>query len=81
MRKEGERLIIEPAAAQSLLTLLKTLKPIDEDFAPIPDTAPEPVDLWPRVSCSTPTSCLILCATHRGAWRRRRRRHKYHRRR
>jgi len=45
MRKEGERLIIEPAAPQSLLALLKTLKPIDEDFAPMPDLVPEPVYL------------------------------------
>jgi antitoxin VapB len=45
MRKEGERLVIEPAAPQSLLALLKTLEPIDEDFAPIPDPASEPVDL------------------------------------
>ncbi|MGD9968405.1 MAG: antitoxin [Hyphomonadaceae bacterium] len=45
MRKEGERLIIEPAAPQRLLALLKTLKPIDEDFAPVPDPAPAPVDL------------------------------------
>jgi antitoxin VapB len=45
MRKEGERLVIEPAAPQSLLALLKTLTPIDEDFAPIPDPAPEPVEL------------------------------------
>lgn len=45
MRKEGERLVIEPAAPQSLLTLLKTLKPIDEDFAPIADPTPAPVDL------------------------------------
>jgi antitoxin VapB len=45
MRKEGDRLVIEPAAPQSLLALLKTLKPIDEDFAPISDPAPEPVDL------------------------------------
>ena len=45
MRKEGERLVIEPAAPQSLLALLATLTPIDEDFPPIPDQAPEPVDL------------------------------------
>ncbi len=45
MRKEGERLVIEPAAPQSLLAVLKTLKPIDEDFAPILDPAPEPVEL------------------------------------
>ncbi|HYD72086.1 MAG TPA: AbrB/MazE/SpoVT family DNA-binding domain-containing protein [Candidatus Binatia bacterium] len=45
IRKEGERLIIEPAAPQSLLALLKTLKPIEEDFAPILDSPPAPVDL------------------------------------
>lgn len=45
MRKEGDRLIIEPAAPQSLIALLKTLEPIEEDFAPIPDPAPEPVEL------------------------------------
>jgi antitoxin VapB len=45
MRKEGERLVIEPAAPQSLLALLATLKPLDEDFPPIPDRVPEPVEL------------------------------------
>ena len=45
MRKEGGRLIIEPVAPQSLLALLKTLKPIDEDFAPISDPLPKPVEL------------------------------------
>lgn len=44
MRQEGARLVIEPAAPQSLLALLKTLNPIDEDFAPIPDPPPEPID-------------------------------------
>jgi antitoxin VapB len=45
MRKEGERLVIEPAAPQSLLALLATLKPIDEDFPPIEDLPLEPVGL------------------------------------
>lgn len=45
MRREGDRLVIEPAPPQSLLALLKTLQPIDEDFAPMPDQAPEPFDL------------------------------------
>jgi antitoxin VapB len=45
MRKEGERLIIEPAAKKSLLAVLATLEPLDEDFPPIPDYPPEPVDL------------------------------------
>jgi antitoxin VapB len=45
MRKEGERLIIEPAPPKSLLALLATLAPLDEDFPPIPDPAPERVEL------------------------------------
>jgi antitoxin VapB len=45
MRKEGERLIIEPAPKQSLLALLATLEPIDEEFPPGDDKPPEPVEL------------------------------------
>ena len=45
MRKEGEKLIIEPAPPRSLLALLATLRPLKEDFPPIPDHAPDPVDL------------------------------------
>lgn len=45
MRKEGKRLIIEPAPQTSLLAVLKTLKPLDEDFPDIEDSPPEPVDL------------------------------------
>ena len=45
MRKEGERLIIEPTPPKSLLAVLATLPTLDEDFAPIEDPPPEPVDL------------------------------------
>jgi antitoxin VapB len=45
MRKDGDRLIIEAVPPQSLVALLKTLKPIDEDFAPVADPQPEPADL------------------------------------
>ena len=45
IRKEGERLIIEPAPPQSLLALLATLAPVEEDFPPIADLAPDPVEL------------------------------------
>lgn len=45
MRKEGDRLIIEPIPPRSLLALLATLKPLDEDFPPIEDSPPEPVDI------------------------------------
>ena len=45
IRKEGERLIIEPAPPQSLLALLATLAPLEEDFPPILDLPPDPVEL------------------------------------
>jgi len=45
MRKEGDRLIIEPAKPQSLLAVLASLEPIEDGFPPIPDSPPEPVDL------------------------------------
>jgi antitoxin VapB len=45
LRKEGDRLILEPAPPRSLLAVLALLEPIEDDFAPIDDPAPEPVDL------------------------------------
>jgi len=45
MRKEGSRLIIEPAPPKSLLALLATLAPLSEDFPPIRDLPSDPVDL------------------------------------
>lgn len=45
MRKEGQKLIIEPAPRKSLLALLATLEPIDEEFPPIEELPPDPVDL------------------------------------
>lgn len=45
MRKEGDRLIIEPAPPKSLLALLARLYPIDEDFPAISDPAPDRVKL------------------------------------
>jgi antitoxin VapB len=41
MRREGEKLIIEPAQRKSLLALLETLAPLDENFPPIDDLAPD----------------------------------------
>ena len=45
MRKEGDKLIIEPAPKRSLVALLDTLEPLDEDFPEIEDLPPGPVDL------------------------------------
>ena len=46
MRKEGERLIIEPAGRRSsLLEYLSKLEPLDEEFPEIEDQLPEPFEL------------------------------------
>ena len=45
MRKEGDRLIIEPAGPRSLLAVLATLAPLEEEFPPIPDLAIDRVEL------------------------------------
>lgn len=45
IRKDGSRLIIEPVATGSLLGLLATLQPIDEEFPPIPDPPPRQVEI------------------------------------
>ena len=45
IRKEGNKLIIEPAAKRSLVALLDRLEPLDEDFPEIADLPPGPVDL------------------------------------
>jgi len=44
MRKEGEKLIIEPVPPKSLLAVLATLRPLHEDFA-VSDSSPDPVNL------------------------------------
>jgi antitoxin VapB len=45
MRKEGIRLIIEPKPPKSLLAVLAGLDTLPDDFPPIPDAPPTPVDL------------------------------------
>lgn len=45
MRKEGDRLIIEPTPPKSLLGVLATLAPLDEEFPPIPELPVESVEL------------------------------------
>ncbi len=45
LRKEGDRLIIEPAPPKSLLAVLATLGQLEEDFPPISDLPPDPVDV------------------------------------
>jgi len=45
MRKDGDRLIIEPAPPKSLLAILAKLKQLNEDFPPIGDRPADSVDL------------------------------------
>jgi antitoxin VapB len=42
MRKEGDKLIIEPAKKMSLIELLATLDDIDEEFPDIPELPLDP---------------------------------------
>jgi antitoxin VapB len=45
IRREGKRLIIEPAAPRSLLAVLATLKSLDEELPEIVDLPPSPLGL------------------------------------
>lgn len=45
VRKEGERLIIEPTPPRSLLAVLATLPTLAEDFPPIPELPLKPVEI------------------------------------
>lgn len=45
MHKEGDRLIIEPARPKSLLAVLATLRPLDEEFPPVPELPVDSVGL------------------------------------
>jgi antitoxin VapB len=42
MHRDGDRLVIEPLRRRGLLALLKTMKPLDEEFPQIDDPAPTP---------------------------------------
>jgi antitoxin VapB len=42
MHRDGERLIIEPLRKRGLIALLKSMKPLDEEFPEIEDPVPPP---------------------------------------
>jgi antitoxin VapB len=42
MRRDGERLIIEPVRKRGLIALLKTMRPIGEKLPEIDDPVPDP---------------------------------------
>ena len=45
LRREGNRLTVEPVQPRSLLAVLATWGPVGEDFPEIEDLPPEPVDV------------------------------------
>ncbi len=45
MRREGARLILEPAKPRTLFDLLDSWEPIDDEFPDLDDPLPEPVEL------------------------------------
>jgi antitoxin VapB len=45
LRKEGDRLILEPAAPTSLIAVLDMLEPLEEEFPAVPDLPINGVDL------------------------------------
>jgi antitoxin VapB len=42
MHRDGDRLVIEPVRKRGLIALLKTMKPLSEDFPEIGDPVPAP---------------------------------------
>jgi antitoxin VapB len=46
MHRQGEQLVIEPVRKRGLIALLKTMKPLDEDFPEIADPAPRREDMF-----------------------------------
>ena len=42
MHRDGDRLVIEPVRKRGLIALLKTMKPLKEDFPEIDDPVPPP---------------------------------------
>ncbi|MEN8129280.1 MAG: AbrB/MazE/SpoVT family DNA-binding domain-containing protein [Pseudomonadota bacterium] len=45
IRKEGDRLIVEPVRKSRLLALLANLKPLDETFPDVDEELPPPDDV------------------------------------
>lgn len=45
IRRDGHRLVVEAAPRRSLLAVLASLEPIDDEFPDLSDPAPSPVDV------------------------------------
>jgi antitoxin VapB len=46
MHRDGDRLVIEPVRKRGLIALLKTMKPLDEDFPEIDDPVSKPENVF-----------------------------------
>ncbi|MDR3469063.1 MAG: AbrB/MazE/SpoVT family DNA-binding domain-containing protein [Xanthobacteraceae bacterium] len=46
MYREGDKLVLEPVRKRGLLALLKTMKPVDENFPEIPDVPVKPENVF-----------------------------------
>jgi antitoxin VapB len=46
MRREGDRLVIEPVRKRGLAELLRSWEPLDEDFPEIKDAPLDPEDIF-----------------------------------
>jgi len=42
MHRDGDRLVIEPVRKRGLVALLKSMRPVEEDFPEIDDAVPAP---------------------------------------
>ena len=49
MHRDGDRLVIEPVRKRGLVALLKTMKPLKEDFPEIGDPVPAPEKVFEPV--------------------------------
>jgi antitoxin VapB len=58
MRRDGDRLVIEPVRKRGLVALLKSMKPLNEDFPEIDDPVPAPESGLRPAICWTRTSFL-----------------------
>jgi len=46
LHRDGDRLVIEPLRKRGLVALLKSMKPLNEDFPDIADPAPRREDVF-----------------------------------
>ena len=46
MHRDGDRLVIEPVRKRGLIALLKTMKPLKEDFPEIEDSVAAPENIF-----------------------------------